>query len=408
MVQRAHGPEKIRVRLAPMRTLRLPLTLIAALMATVAATPASALPQIHAHRGGTVVNGKALYAEESLASYRNAARNGFVLEVDAKLTEDGVPVALHDATLDRTTNCTGQVRTFTLADLAYCRTDVLGSPGSPLPTRPASKPAPIITIKSLLEFARRTGAEVNLEIKNVPTDPDYDTTTAYADRVMVAVLASRIPRRQLIVQSFIPANLEVARQRLPGVRTSLLSLQSINEAFLQVAVDNDYDLISPEWPVTADYVNRAHGLGLDVAPFTLDAAADVSAARSARVDALITDDPLMAGRALGLRPPRFFSAGAFIQGQRLIATGDLLTPRGVSARQGCRGTVTMRVMIADRPTRTARGRLNRNCEFRFGTKRTPPRLGAPTVTIRFDGNAHLLPRLDGPERAGLQPPVFRP
>ena len=109
-----------------------------------------------------------------------------------------------------------------------------------------------------------------------------------------------------------------------------------------------------------------------------------------------------------MRPARAFSAGAFIEGSRLIATGDLLTPRGVSARQGCRGTVTMRVMIGDRPTRTVRGRLNRNCEFRFGTRRTPPRLGAPTVTIRFDGNARVLPQLDGPERAGLAPPVFRP
>ena len=82
-------------------------------------------------RGGTVENGKARYAEESLAAYRHAARNDFVLEVDAKLTEDGVPVAIHDATLDRTTNCTGEVRTFTLAGLAGCRTDVLGSPGTP-------------------------------------------------------------------------------------------------------------------------------------------------------------------------------------------------------------------------------------------------------------------------------------
>jgi hypothetical protein len=50
---------------------------------------------------------------------------------------------------------------------------------------------------------------------------------------MDAVLASRIPRRQLIIQSFIAPNLDVARQRLPGVRTSLLSVQAINEAFLQ-------------------------------------------------------------------------------------------------------------------------------------------------------------------------------
>ena len=96
------------------------------------------MPAIHAHRGGTVVNGKATYAEESLAAYKSAARNGFVLEADAKLSEDRVPVALHDATLDRTTNCTGELRSFTLSELAGCRTDVLGSPGRPLPTRGAA------------------------------------------------------------------------------------------------------------------------------------------------------------------------------------------------------------------------------------------------------------------------------
>jgi glycerophosphoryl diester phosphodiesterase len=69
-----------------------------------------------------------------------------MLEADAKLTEDGVPVAIHDATLDRTTNCTGEVRTFTLAELAGCKTDVLGSPGSPFPAKQVAKPAPIIAI----------------------------------------------------------------------------------------------------------------------------------------------------------------------------------------------------------------------------------------------------------------------
>jgi glycerophosphoryl diester phosphodiesterase len=331
-----------------------------------------------------------------------------VLEVDAKLTEDGVPVAIHDATLDRTTNCSGEVRTLTLAELGSCRTDVLGSPGSPLRTRGARHTEPIATIAEVLDFARRSGSEVNLEIKNVPTDPDYDTTPASANKVMDAVIASKVPRRQLIIQSFIPANLDVARQRLPGVRTSLLSLQSLNEVFLQSAASNHYDLISPEWPVSADYVSRAHYSGLDVAPFTLDAVSEVRAAKQAGVDALITDDPLTAGRALGLVPPRFFSAVAFFQGRRLIATGDLLTPRSVSARQGCRGTLTLRVLVRNRLARTVRGRLNRNCEFFFSTRRTPGRLGTPTVTIRFNGNAHLLPQLDGPEPAKLKPPDFTP
>jgi hypothetical protein len=225
---------------------------------------------------------------------------------------------------------------------------------------------------------------------------------------MDVVLASGIPRRQLIIQAFIPASLDVARQRLPGVTTSLLAVQAINEAYLQAALGSGYDFISPEWPVSADYVQRAHAGGLDVAPFTLNRRADIRAARAAGADAVITDDPVMAARAFGLRPPRFFTASAFIKGRRLVATGDLLTPRGVTARQGCRGTVTMRVMIGDRRTRSVRGRLNRNCEFRLGTRRTPARLGAPLVTIRFDGNKKLLPQLAGPVRAGLTPPVFNP
>ena len=70
--------------------------------------------------------------------------------------------AAHDATLDRTTNCSGELRTFTLAELSACRTDVLGSPGSPLPTRAAARPVALATIAQVLNFARRTGAKVNL------------------------------------------------------------------------------------------------------------------------------------------------------------------------------------------------------------------------------------------------------
>jgi glycerophosphoryl diester phosphodiesterase len=374
---------------------RLAVALAAALV--LAPTAFAAVPQIHAHRGGTVLDGKARFAEESLAAYKNAARNDFILEVDAKLTEDGVPVAIHDATLDRTTNCTGEVRTFTLAELAGCRTDF-----------PAGRPARIITIRSLLGYARKAGPTVNLEIKNVPTDPDYDSTPAYANRVMDAVIASRIPRSRLIVQSFIPANLDVAAQRLPGVATSLLSLQAINEPYLQIAFDNDYDIISPEWPVSADYVRRAHGNGLDVIPFTLDSAADVRAARGAKVDELITDDPLMAARAMGLRRARAFDATVFIDGRRMIAVVHLLGPRGVSARQSCRGTLLMRVVLQGRRTQQVRRKLSRNCDARFGIRRTPPRLGPPQVTVLFEGNARTLPELDGPKVPFLTPPSFNP
>jgi glycerophosphoryl diester phosphodiesterase len=369
----------------------------------------AATPAIHAHRGGTVVNGTPKFGEEGLRAFRHAARHGFVLEVDAKLTEDGVPVALHDATLERTTNCAGEVRTFTLGELRACRTDVLGSPGSPLPTKRASRLERILTIAEVLRFARETGAKVNLEIKNVPTDPDFDPSPAFADRVMDVVLASRIPRSQLLIQSFLASSLDEARARMPGVATSLLSIQSINEPYLQTAAENDYSFISPEWPVSDDYVSRAHGLGLDVAPFTLDRAADVRAASSAGVEAVITDDPLMAARALNLRPLRRFDAFAFIEGRRLVALGHMRLPAGVAANDGCRGRATMRVMTsAGRLLKTVRGRVLAGCEFRFSTRRPPKRIGTPLVTIFFEGNRVLLPRLDGPERARLKPPNLQP
>jgi glycerophosphoryl diester phosphodiesterase len=378
--------------------MRTRLALLAASTLLIAAPAAeAAVPQIHAHRGGTLVKGKATYGEESLAAYKRAARNDFVLEVDAKLSEDGVPVAIHDATLDRTTTCAGEVRTFTLAELAGCRIDF-----------PAGRPARIITIRSLLEYAREAGVVVNLEIKNVPGDPDYDSTPAYANKVMDAVIASRIPRSQLIIQSFDPANLDVAVQRRPGVATSLLSLQAINETFLQLAFDRDYDIISPEWPVSADYVRRAHGNGLDVIPFTLNTAADVRAARTAKVDELITDDPLMAAAAMGLKPARAFDASVFIDGKRLIAVVHLLGPRGVSARQACRGSLLLRVLLPGRRTKQLRRKLNRNCEARFGIRRTPPRLGPPMATVLFEGNKRVLPALDGPEVVKLKPPSFKP
>ncbi len=267
-------------------------TLIAAVLtAGATAAVAQAAPQIHAHRGGTVVNGKPSFTEESLDAYRHAARDGFVLEVDAKLTKDGVPVALHDATLDRTTTCTGELRTYTRAALRRCKPDVLGSPGGGLATRSVSPRGSIATIAEVLELARLTGAKVNLEIKNVPTDPDYDPTPAYANRVMDVVLASGLPRSQLLIQSFIPANLDVAKRRLRGVATSLLTFTLGPERHrprrlvrLQVAVAAVAARRPASWPPPT-----APGIPSPPTPST---SAPTSAPPDGRgVDALITDDP---------------------------------------------------------------------------------------------------------------------
>jgi glycerophosphoryl diester phosphodiesterase len=281
------------------------LPLVAAMLVAPAAH--AAIPAVHAHRGGSVIGGVPTYAEETVPAFKNATNNlHVVLELDAKLTKDAVPVVFHDPTLDRTTNCEGLVADRTLEELmAACRSDVLGSPGSGLKTAPASQPVPIATLAEVLALAKKTGATVNLEIKNYPTDKDdWDHGTGtFANRVMDVVLESKIPAKQVILQSFTPDNLQVAERRMPAAEFSFLGLAGSEDFALDVAKTNGWDWVSPSWPVDRDYVDQAHASGIRVVPYTLDSSADVAAAAQARVDALITDDPLMALKTLDKTPP---------------------------------------------------------------------------------------------------------
>lgn len=263
----------------------------------------AAVPSVHSHRGGPVLDGVPTYPEETMPAFRNAAESlHTVLELDAKLTEDRVPVVIHDDTLDRTTDCEGLVAERTLAELAECPAVVLGAPGNDLKTAPAPEPVPIATLAEVLAFAKSGGFVVNLEIKNYPNEDDYDPTSGFANRVMDVVLESKISSKQVIIQSFTPANLDVAEARMPEAELAFLSLAPTNDAALDFAASNGWDWISPAWPITKAYVDKAHSKNLRVVPYTINRADAVSAAAKAGVDAVITDDPLMALKTLDTNP----------------------------------------------------------------------------------------------------------
>ena len=282
-----------------------PITRALTLLIVLALAPAAqaAMPAVQAHRGGPVLAGVPTYPEETMPAFRNAAQElHVVLELDAKLTADGVPVVIHDDSLDRTTACEGLVVERTLAELAECPTDVLGAPGNDLPTAPAPEPVPISTLAEVLAFAKAAGIGINLEIKNYPTDDDYDPTSAFANRVMDAVVESGIPARQVIMQSFTPDNLAVAESRMPEAEIALLALAGLQDLALETAAMRGWDWVSPSWPVDKGYVDEAHSRGLRVVPYTINQRDAVADAAEAGVDALITDDPLMALQTLDTEP----------------------------------------------------------------------------------------------------------
>jgi glycerophosphoryl diester phosphodiesterase len=268
------------------------------------AVPARAaeLPTIQSHRGGPVRDGVATFAEESMAGFRSAWEvEHTVLELDVKLSKDRVPVVMHDDTLDRTTVCSGRVDSKTWRELrSQCPSDVLGIDG--FVTAPARPPVPMVRLRDLLRYAKDSGASLNLEIKNIPGEKDFDPTPAFATTITDEIKASRLPLRQLIIQSFYPPNLDLAKQELPGVETALLTgAGSTNYGGAEFAAARGYTWWSPGWPVAKTDVDLAHALGLKVVPWTLDKPDQVKAAASFGAEALITNDPVMAKKALGMR-----------------------------------------------------------------------------------------------------------
>ena len=72
-------------------------------------------PLLSAHRGGMT-----LYPENTMLAFRESVivHNVDILEFDLQLTKDGKAVVIHDSTLNRTTNGSGNVCDFTYAEIS--------------------------------------------------------------------------------------------------------------------------------------------------------------------------------------------------------------------------------------------------------------------------------------------------
>jgi glycerophosphoryl diester phosphodiesterase len=88
-------------------------------------------PFVFAHRGGA-----ALAPENTLAAFdRGVAAGADGIELDVHLSADGVPVVIHDGTLERTTGDAGKVTARTAAELARIDAGYRFSDGTAFPFR---------------------------------------------------------------------------------------------------------------------------------------------------------------------------------------------------------------------------------------------------------------------------------
>lgn len=115
-------------------------------------------PLLSAHRGG--VN---LAPENTLAAYRHAfAYEMDFVEVDVRETADGVFVAMHDETVDRTTNGSGSVSSLSWAEIQSLNAaDFVPWKGSEY------DPSPVPRLEQVLDLARSAARGIEFDIKSV-------------------------------------------------------------------------------------------------------------------------------------------------------------------------------------------------------------------------------------------------
>ena len=98
------------------------------------------------------------------------------VEFDVRITADGQAVVIHDAAVDRTTDGAGLVRDLTLAEMLRLRIDGWGDRSLSVPT----------LHEALASLSGRVA--VDIEIKNVPGDPDFDPDDEVAVRLVHGAL----------------------------------------------------------------------------------------------------------------------------------------------------------------------------------------------------------------------------
>ena len=235
-----------------------------------------------AHRGAS-----ARVPENTRAAFEAAVADGAdVVELDVRLTEDGIPVVLHDPDVSSTTDGTGFVHELTLADVK--RLDASRGRG----TR-----HDIPTLAEALEAIGGVG--VNLEIKNLPGEPAFDSPREATLAAAIDVVRQVGFDGPVLVSSFNWLTIERARELAPEVRTGFLTIAPIDPwAALVYVRSRGHDFVLPQSPALVDagerFVRDARSEGIRVGTWVVDDADTLSTLYSWGVDAVATNDPRLA------------------------------------------------------------------------------------------------------------------
>lgn len=232
--------------------------------------------KVWAHRGAS--GWDAQYApENTMPAFEKAAQMGADgIEFDVQLTKDGEIVICHDERIDRTSDGSGWLKDYTLAELRRF---------SFSKTHPEYGFVPIPTLEEFFSFMQGNNLTANIELK---------TGVIYYDGIEKKVLdmARRMGLEdRIIYSSFNHYSLQKLKQKNPEAKIGLLC----GDSFIDVP---DYPrrlhatAVHPAFRITNDdYIHKCHVCGLAVHVWVVDVKLDMKHLCDVGVDAFITDCP---------------------------------------------------------------------------------------------------------------------
>ncbi|HET8746154.1 MAG TPA: glycerophosphodiester phosphodiesterase [Ramlibacter sp.] len=234
-------------------------------------------PRWIAHRGAGM-GGNALAPENTLAAFRLGAAHGYrMFECDVKLSADGVPFLLHDATLERTTNGLGLGGDQPWDQLA--RLDA----GSWHSRAFAGEPLP--TFENVARWCLANRLLLNVEIKPTPGQerPSGEVVAQYAARIWAG---QAVPP---LLTSFRPESLQAAQAAQPGLPRGLL-LDTLWEGWFDIARSLDCVAIVCNHALwDAQTVAQVQGAGMRCLSYTVNDEWAAQRLIALGTDGIITD-----------------------------------------------------------------------------------------------------------------------
>lgn len=244
-------------------------------------------PLILGHRGASAVA-----PENTLAAFSRAIREGADgIEFDVRLSRDGVPVVIHDATLNRTGLVSGSVGELTAAELQ--RIDV----GSWFAKRAGGNRFSgerLPTLAAVFDLFATGKGVLYVEMKC-----GVDEAPRLASAV-VRQLSEQKMRERVVVESFDLTAIQEIKRIDPDVRTAALFEPKLSkpvstiraQTVLKLARKHGADEIALHYTLARNNIlEAAKGEGFEVVVWTVDDRAWIDRARAYGIKALIANNP---------------------------------------------------------------------------------------------------------------------